>query len=184
MSSFLTLRKHLLVCLNAFLLQNWDRWTLSKWNVHYLTDGATSLSQPVHSGVPQGSVCDRSPTVHNLHWWPYQCPFQQLRSMSLCADDILFRTTQSASDYQILQAETDALSDYIWAHKLELNRDKCKCMPVTRKRDSTMPTVLLISGRLLERVSSILKFSQHLICPGQHTSTLCSKAQQQIVIHT
>ena len=50
-----------------------------------------------------------------------------------------------------------------------------------------MPTVLLISGQPLERVYSykyLEKFSQHLICPGQLTSTLCSKAQQQIVIHT
>ena len=58
------------------------------------------------------------------------------------------------SDYQTLQAEIDVLSDWISAHKLQLNCDKCKCMLITRKRDSTMPTVLLISGQPLKRVYS------------------------------
>ena len=112
------------------------------------------LTSPLR--FPQGSVHARSPTVHNLHWWPYQCPVP----------------IQSPIDYQTLQAEIDLLSDWILSHKLQLNCDKCKCMLVTRKRDSTMQIVLLTA-----RKSVLL---QYLWIQSPHISTLCSKARQQI----
>ena len=54
--------------------------------------------------------------------------------MSLYADDLLlYGTIQSPSDYRTLQAEIDALSDWISGQKLQLNYGKCKCMLVTQE---------------------------------------------------
>ena len=52
-------------------------------------------------------------------------------------------------------------------------------MLVTCKRDSTMPTLLLINGQHPERVYSY-KYLGIQLTSGQHISTLFSKAQQQI----
>ena len=120
---------------------------LLKWIVDYLTDrsqcigveDSTSLSQPVLSGVPQGSVL--GPLLFIIYIDGLTNALSN-SSMSLYADDLLlYRTIQSPSDYQALQAEIDVLSDWISAHKLQSNCDKCKCMLVIHKRDSTMPTV-------------------------------------------
>ena len=76
-------------------------------------------------------------------------------STSLYAGDLfLYRPIHSPTDYQALRADIDALSDWISAHKLQFNCDKCKCMLVSRKRDPTMPITLLVNGQPLERVYS------------------------------
>ena len=133
---------------------------LLRWIVDYLTErtqcigveGATSPSQPVLSGVPQGSVL--GPLLFIIYIDGLTNALSN-SSMSLYADDLLlYRTIQSPTDYQTLQAEIDSLSNWISSHKLQLNCDKCKCMLVTRKRDSTMPTRLLINSEPLERVYS------------------------------
>ena len=107
---------------------------LLKWIVDYLTDrsqcigveGATSLPQPVISGVPQSSVLAPLLYIDGL------TNALSNSSMSLYADDLLwYRTIQPPSDYQTLQAEINVLSDWISVHKLQLNCDKCKCMLVT-----------------------------------------------------
>ena len=102
-------------------------------------------------------------------------------SMRLYADDILlYRPIHSPTDYQALQADIDALSDWISAHKLQFNCDKCKCMLVSRKRDPTMPITLLVNGQPLERVYSYkylgLLPTSKLSCTA-HMSTICSKAR-------
>jgi len=54
------------------------------------------------------------------------------RSMRLYANALLlYRPIHSPTDYQALQADIDALSDWISAHKLQSNCDKCKCMLVS-----------------------------------------------------
>ena len=79
--------------------------------------------------------------------------------MSPYADDLLlYRPIQSRSDYQTLQADIDALSDWTSAHKLQLNCDKCKC-------------ILINNDQPLENV-----FLGILLTPD--VSTLCSKARQ------
>ena len=55
-----------------------------------------------------------------------------ISSMSMYADDLLlYRPVHSSLDYQALQADIDALSDWISDHKLQLNCDECKCMLVS-----------------------------------------------------
>ena len=115
-------------------------------------EDTTSLSQPVLSGVPQGSVL--GPLLFIIYNDDLTNALSN-SSMSLYANDLLsYRTIQSPSDYQTLQAEIDALSDWISAEKLYLNCDKCKCVLVTRKRDSTTSNASLINGQPLERVYS------------------------------
>ena len=82
-------------------------------------------------------------------------------------------------------SDIDALSDWISAHKLQFNCDKCKCMLVSRKRDPTMPITLLVNGQPLERVYSYKYLGLLLtsyLSRSAHISTICSKARQQIGI--
>ena len=165
------------------------QWILLKWMVDYQTDrsqcigveGTTSLSQPVFSSVPQGSV------LGSLLFIIYNDDLTNAlsnRGMSPYADDLLlYRTIQSPSDYQTLQAEIEALSDWISPEKLQLNCDKCKYMLVTRKRDSTMSNASLINSQSLKKVYSYNYLGILLTSDlfwSAHVSTLCSKAWQQI----
>ena len=83
--------------------------------------------------------------------------FPMYCSMRLYADDLLlYRPIHSPTDYQALQADINinTLSDWISAHKLQFNCDKCKCMFVSRKWDPTMPITLPVNGQPLETVYS------------------------------
>jgi len=131
---------------------------LVKWITDYLTDrsqwvgveGVTSPTLPVFSGVPQGSVL--GPLLFIIYIDGLTNILSNC-SMHLYADDLLlYRPIHSHTDYQALQANIDALSDGISAHKLQFNCDKCKCMLVSQKRDPTMPITLLVNSQSLKRV--------------------------------
>ena len=102
---------------------------LLKWIVDYLTDrtqcigveGATSPSKPVLSGVPQGSVL--GPLLFIIYIDGLTNTLSN-SSMSLYADDLLlYRTIQSPTDYQTLQAELNRFTiqlDFIPQATVEL----------------------------------------------------------------
>ena len=134
------------------------QWFFTKWIIDYLTnrsqcvgvEGATSSPLPILTGVPQGSVLDQ--LLFIIYTYGLTDVLSNC-SMRLYADDLLlYWPIQSPTDYQALQADIDALSDWVSAHKLQFNCDKCKCMLVSQKRDLTMPITLLVNSQPLERV--------------------------------
>ena len=97
--------------------------------------------------------------------------------LSLNADDMLvYKLINSASDYDLLQEDIDALDAWVSAHFLSFNPSKCKYMLVSRKLTQSDPPALLLSSTAIERVdsfkylgvtlSSNLSWSDHvdLIC--------------------
>lgn len=122
-----TFRKHSKVCLIDLLLQNEHQWVFTqvdRWLPHkqMLLHWSWSRYFPVPTSPLRfpSRLYARSPTVHTLHWWSYECSVQH--SMSQYADELLFYTTiQSTTSRNWCTIPFD----FSPVHKLQLNCDKC-----------------------------------------------------------
>jgi len=119
-------------------------------------------------------------SVLNLHWRHFRVNLSPGSKLVLYADNVLlYRPISSVNDYQMLQADIDALS--IWS-TLTFNTSKCKTMLISRKKCSCLPPIpLSVNGTILEVVptfnylgvllSSDLSWSSHI-------QGVCNKARK------
>ena len=137
------------------------------------------------SGVPQGSVI--GPPLF-LIYINDVCSVELSRNchITLYADDILlYRPIRSDQDYSDLQIDINAISDWVDNNYLHLNVQKCKFMPVSRKRTQYLLPTLKLCGQELQKVdtykylglimSSDLSWSKHI-------DSICSKAKRLLGI--
>ena len=145
-----------------------------------VVNGTTSQAIPVISGVPQGSVLgpllfliyiDTIPTLH----------LSEGNKLSLYADDILlYKIISSTEDYVHLQYDIDQVYGWSAANLMTFNASKCKCMLVSRRRNTNNPQMYL-NNHQLENVqcykylglllSSDLSWSHHI-------QSTCTKARK------
>ena len=88
----------------------------------------------VTSGVLQGSV--HGPTLFLLYINDIKEKIQS--NMRLHADDtIVYRKTNSINDHNILQEDTDTLSEWSTIWLMDFNICKCTILPITKKRNTS-----------------------------------------------
>ena len=137
---------------------------LVKWIRSYLTDrkqqvvvnGATSDTVLVLSGVPQGSVL--GPLLFLIYIDGINgLSLSPGSNLVLYADDmLLYRPISSRDDYTYLQADINAVSEWVDANLLQFNVKKCKVMKISRKNQGVSgPTPdLKLHNQTLERVDA------------------------------
>ena len=120
-----------IIGINPYLLQ---------WITDYLSDrtqfvgvnGVSSATQPVLSGVPQGSML--SPLLFLIYIDGITSIPLSDSSMLLYADDLLlYRGIQDTHDFSRLQQDINCLHHWIKENDLQFNAAKCKYMIVSRK---------------------------------------------------
>ena len=118
-------------------------------------EGAKSSSQHAISGVPQGSVL--GPLLFLIYIDGIDSLQLNGGSLTMFADDLLlYKTIHSVQDYLDLQADVDALAEWLVDYKLTLNVKKYKSLLISRKRSSFVSSLppIFINNCALEKVLS------------------------------
>ena len=163
--------------------------SLIRWICGYLTgrsqrvvvNGATSLSAPVISGVPQGSVL--GPLLFLIYIDSItRVGLSTGAKLILYEDDILlYKQMKCLEDYNELQHDIDLLHHWTAENFLKFNVSKCKYMVITEKRHSCISPSLHLESTTLERVHAY-KYLGILITSNlswsEHITSVCIKAKK------
>ena len=169
--------------LNQHTLQ-WIASYLFNRQQYVVMDGASSGPTSVLSGVPQGSVLE--PLLFLIYINHVSSLTLTDRSMlTMYADDILlYKPINHSGDYAGLQADIDAIQDWISTNHLTLNPNKCKYLICSRKTHPRLPpSGLLLDGVTLEQVESyhylgVLVSSR--LTWSDHIEQICAKARKLV----
>ena len=133
------------------------------------------------SGVPQGSIL--GPLLFLIYIDGItEVELSNNSRLVLYADDVLIYSPISCyTDYQLLQGDINAISDWSAEQHLSLNPQKCKLMTISRKRKPTVtPTTLKLNESPMEEVDQF-KYLGVLLCHNlswtPHISAICTKAK-------
>ena len=124
------------VCVHPHILR-WIASYLCRRTQYVCVGGAASQSQPVTSGVTQGSML--GPLLFNFYINDISLLHLTAGTMSLYADDImLYCIIHSQVDFFALQIDVDTLCVWTDEHCLNFNAIKCKYMVISRKWQPTL----------------------------------------------
>ena len=148
-------------------------------------NGCSSSSCKVTSGVPLGSVL--GPLLFLL----YTNGLEEIAlspgtKFVLYADDILlYKPIRTLEDHHLFQSDLNAITNWLVRCSMTLNAAKCKCMLISRKRNSLAPILppLCIGSSTIEKVSC-MKYLGVLISFdlswSAHIETVVSKARKAL----
>ncbi len=124
-------------------VQKWIEGFLINCTQLVLVDGQSSLSSPVISGVPQGTVFDPLLFLVCIN----DLPERVTSTARLFADDcLLYRIVSSAEDAAKLQQYLTNLQKWEDDWLMSFNPDICKVLRLTNKR-KTYPATYSIHGQ-------------------------------------
>ena len=113
-------------------LLSWSRSFLSGRYQKVIVEGFESNSNPVLSGVPQGTVL--GPLFFLIYINDITDNLSPGTIIRLFADDsLLYREIKSKEDVFILQRDLDTLQKWEVTWKMEFHPDKCKLLRITNK---------------------------------------------------
>ena len=145
-------------------------------------NGASSHSTHVISGVPQGSVL--GPLLFLIYIDDITTlALSESSKLSLYADDmLLYKTISSTADYAELQQDIDLIYGWSTANLMTFNVSKCKCMLVSRRRNTICPPInLKLKDHQLDNVQSY-KYLGLLLSSDlswtPHIESTCTKARK------
>ena len=176
------MKKLSIIGINPYLLQ---------WITDYLSDrtqfvgvnGVSTATQPVLSGVPQGSVL--GPLLFLIHIDGITSIPLSDSSMLLYADDLLlYRAIRDTHDFSRLQQDINCLHHWIKENDLQFNAAKCKYMIVSRKRQPSVPaTPLHINNLVMEKVAFFKYLGvwlSHNLTWNKHVGEACKVTSKQV----
>lgn len=164
-------------------LLSWFRSYLSNRTQMVSVHGVNSISAPVLSGVPQGSVL--GPLLF-LIYVNDLCliSLSIYSSLILYADDsTLCKPINNPADVAAFQRDINAIHEWFSQNHLTANTSKTKVMVISTKKDPFPDITLTLNNQLIERVSSA-KFLGFFLTDklswNLHVDLICKKARKTI----
>ena len=145
-------------------------------------DGDESVSLPVLSGVPQGSVL--GPILFLIYINDLTSVIVHPNSVvNMFADDVLlYHIISCPDDYLDAQHSVTSIEQWSSSNYLQLNALKCKYMTISRKKKPITPQrALTLNNGILEQVESYKYLGLLLTADlswSPHISSICLKARR------
>lgn len=128
---------------------DWMRSFLNDRRQRVLVEGKASTSEPVLSGVPQGTVL--GPLLFLIYINDMPEGLTPGTSLRLFADDsLLYRTISTPNDSLILQRDLDKLQQWEVSWKMEFHPQKCQVIRITHKKNIIKSNYFIHNTRLEE----------------------------------